>query len=257
MHIDEKVAEMESFRGDKEFLSMVDKLHQAFTSGERSKKSSSGGRSSACLSVYVPGTSNVACGGDCYYITSTIPIQTVNVTAYVAQPLLTTLWHQKPPYNNGQPDGGCTTAGYCGSNSKYLAGCVPIAEGQVVAYFYAKKYANWQSITGKVCWNYTQDETNAVANLAHSIFLEYNWPYNSRACGETSAGWNLGDIHFTNPRGISPTYGLVQGEWRDWNTGDIRNSLAASRPVVIEGWQNLCCFIWCWGCGDVAMGMSG
>ena len=250
MHLDEKVAEMEALRDDEVFKSMVAKLNEGLKK-EKAKKTTSGGRvDAACQQLRVPGArSNVICA-DCNYISSTIPIQSVNTTTYIAQPLLTTLWHQNPPYNNGQPDGGCGTFGYCGSNQKYLAGCVPIAEGQVVAYFNARRNQPlWLGVVAKSCQSYNAQESDAVANLVHSIYLDYGI-YVSRSCGATGAGFPVGDFQFTNPRGISSGYGLVQGEWRSWNTGDIRNSLSGGSPVVIQGFQHLCCFIGCWGCGD-------
>ncbi|MBI1768666.1 MAG: C10 family peptidase [Bacteroidetes bacterium] len=251
-HVDEKVAQLESLRGDKIFNSMVAKLEASLNSKQGDSKPVKDGRVAnvPCQQqqkLHVPGQV-LSCDPGCTAYTTTTPIATMNVTNYVTAPLLTTLWHQGPPYNNGQPDAGCTSGYVCGVNQKYLAGCVAIAEGQVVAYFNAKKYANWQTIVGKSCSSYTTDESNTVADLAHSIYLDYGI-YVKRNCDETGAGFNIGDFQFTNPRGISGRYGLVQGEWRSWNTGDIRNSLANGSPVVIQGTLNLCCFIWCWGCG--------
>jgi Spi protease inhibitor/Peptidase C10 family len=254
MHIDEKVAEMESLRDDESFKSMITKLNEAFAKEVEKKSNSKNGRVAVgCTYLRVPGArTSVACpGSDCMYVSSTVPIQSINTTTYIAPVLLSTLWDQGPPYNNGQPEGGCYEYG-CGgtSNSKYPAGCVAISEGQVVAYFQAKRNNTfWQSVVGKPCSSYTSDEASGVASLAHSIYLDYGI-YVSRECGAVGAGFQIGDLQFTNPRGISPGYGLVQGEWRSWNTGDIRNSLSNGSPVVIQGKQHLCCFIWCWGCGD-------
>ncbi len=240
-YIDRKVAEMESYRGDAAFQRMLEKLRVALLG--KSQKSIVGGRVGACQSV-------IDCGGPpdgCVLVSITVPISAVNTTTYIAQPLLTTLWDQKPPYNNGQPNSGCLARSACGSNYNYLAGCVPVAEGQVVAHFQTSPI--WQSIDGKICQNYTPDESNTVATLLHNIYLSYGI-YVARSCDATGAGLDFGDIHFTDPRGITPAYGLVQGHWRAWNTSDIRNSLSNGSPVIIEGMQHLCCFIYCWGCGD-------
>lgn len=119
-----------------------------------------------------------------------------------------------------------------------------------VAYFNARKNQPlWQGVVAKGCQSYTTSESDAVANLTHSIYLDYGI-YVSRSCSSTGAGFQVGDLSFTNPRGISSGYGLVQGEWRSWNTGDIRNSLSQNSPVVIQGFQHLSCLFVCWGSGD-------
>ncbi len=249
MRMDEKVAEMESYRADQAFKSMVAKLSEAIHQ-EKNNSTKNGRTDIGCKYLRVPGARvDAACPGGCSYTTSTVPIQSVNATTNIAPILLSTLWEQGPPFNNGQPEGGCYSSSYyCGSNSKYLAGCVPVSESQVVAYFAAKRNSFWQGVTAKRCQNFSSPEADAVANLNHAIYLDYGI-YVSRSCGSTGAGFQIGDLQFTNPRGISPAYGLVQGEWRSWNTGDIRSSLSNGSPVLIQGKLHLCCFIWCWGCG--------
>ncbi len=71
----------------------------------------------------------------------------------------------------------------------------------------------------------------------------------SAGCTGTGAGFDVGDFHVMPPQGISPHFGLVQGEWRGWNTGDIRNSLSNASPVVISGYPHLWCSIFCFGYG--------
>lgn len=145
MHIDDKVGEMEALRDDDVFKSMVAKLTEAYAKEKQAaQQSAPGGRTDvACQQLRVPGAkTNIVCA-DCIYASSIIPIQSISTTNYIAQPLLKTLWQQGPPYNNGQPDGlsifpvaPCLTYGCNGSyNSKYLAGCVAISEGQVCSLF--------------------------------------------------------------------------------------------------------------------------
>jgi len=253
LHMDEKVAEMESFRNDVEFRSMVAKLGEAITK-EKEKTSKNGRSSRECNYLRVPGArTDLTCPGGCNYVSSTRPIQSVNTTTNVAPVLLTTLWDQGPPFNNLQPIGGCQVSSYnCGSNTRYYAGCVPISEAQVVAYFKAKIDPAWQTITNKQCQNFSNPEADAVAQLANFIFTVYQatGTSTSRDCSGTGVGNGNSDINQRNPVGISPAFGLVQGEWRGWNTGDIRNSLAAGKPVVIKGFTDLGCFIFCWGRGS-------
>jgi len=254
MHMDEMVAEMESFRNDVAFRSMVAKLGEALTK-EKEKTSKSGRSAIGCQYLRVPGgRTDINCPGGCSYYTSTVPIQTVNTETYIAPILLKTLWDQGPPYNNGQPVSDCNIRG-CGStsNSRFLAGCVPISEAQVVAHFAARNNPTWQSIVTKTCDLYSQPEADAVAWLAHDIYLAYGI-YASRGCLSTGVYNGSGaDVGLINPRGIAPSYGLVQGEWRSWNIGDIRNSLAVQSPVIMSGFTDLDCFLglWpCWGSGS-------
>jgi hypothetical protein len=254
-HTDEKVAQLEALRGDNIFNTMVEKLQAALPNKDKSLKN---GRAEniACgeMRLHVPGQ-RVNCAAPppntCTAYTSVYPYQTMNFTSIIRTPLLTTLWDQGPPFNNGQPDNGCSSYGQCSGsvNSKYLAGCVAVAEGQVVAHFAANRDPAWQSIVTTSPCNYSSSQADAVSTLLHDIYLSYGI-YVSRKCGVTGAGGDIGDIHVTDPRGICPANGLVEGHWRDWNTGDIRNSLSQGSPVVIEGMQHLCCFIFCWGCGN-------
>jgi hypothetical protein len=248
--MDEMVAEMESFRNDVAFRSMVAKLGEALTK-EKEKTSKNGRAAIACQYLRVPGgRTDVNCPGGCSYYTSTVPIQTVNTETYIAPIHLSTLWEQGPPYNNLLPIGGCQVSSYsCGSNTRYYAGCVPVSEAQVVAYFKAQTNPTWQAITNKACQNFTGTEIETVAQLTRLILLYYS-QYASMDCNGT--GVNTGSYDFNNvsPKGISPVFGLVQGEWRSWNTGDIRNSLSAGKPVVIRGKPHLCWAVLGWvGCG--------
>jgi hypothetical protein len=241
-YVDQKVAELEALRGDDAFNSMLDKFRGALTTS--TSKPLPGGRIGNCNSTLDCGT-----GGTCHLVSSTTPISSYNTATYIRQPLLQTLWHQHPPYNNYQAEAGCNIAGCGPNNTRYLAGCVPVAEGQIVAYYWGLSNPTWATLNSKTCGDYTPDENNAVAQLVHDIFLQYGW-WVDRGCSATGAGWGVGDIHLTNPRGISSDYGFVQGEWRDWNNGDIRSSLANGSPVLIEGFQHLCWAGFWYGCGD-------
>ena len=253
-HTDEKVAQLEALRGDKIFNNLVAKLEAALPANPNKSTKDKRAENVACaeMRLHVPGR-RVECvappPSTCTAITSVFPYSTMNFTSIVRAPLLTTLWDQGPPFNNGQPDGGCSSYGQCGVNSNYLAGCVAVAEGQVVAHFAAKRDPAWQSIATTNPCSYSPSQSSAVSALLHNIYLSYGI-YVSRECGATGAGGGIGDIHLTDPRGICPANGLVEGEWRGWNTGDIRNSLSNGSPVVIMGNLNLCCFIFCWGCGN-------
>jgi hypothetical protein len=251
-YIDEKVGKMEALRGDSIFESAVKKINDAHAS--KIKSNPNGRTTDDCINkIYIPGANGRTACSSCQVYESVVPIQTVDRTNFVAQPILgTMLWHQGPPYNNWQTNAGCNTSSVCGSNRNYLAGCVAIAESQVVAHFKAFNSLTWQSIVGKDCSQYSPTEADLTARLAMDIFDDYGI-YTSSRCGSTGAGLWLGGFYYQSPKGISPKYGLVQGEWRDYNVTDLRNSLSQGSPVVTSGFDNLKCFLgwWpCWGAGN-------
>lgn len=262
-YMDTKVAATEALRGDAVFNSMVNKLSKALYHEQPvvTDKNPTSGRVAnvPCpqTAVHVPGaasTLSTDCGGGntCLAYVFTTPILTQNAISYISQPKLKTLWGQYAPFNNQQPSGGCNTGNYScgngGNNNKYLAGCVPVAEGQVVAYFYSKKDPAWLTITNKNKCDYSSSDIDQVSKLLHAILLAYGSRASS-GCVETKVTQPSGDGSGLVPMGISPWFGLVPGEWRGYNTGDIRNSIANGSPVIINGSQHLSCVLYCWGTG--------
>ncbi len=261
-YIDSKVAETEALRGDAAFNSMVDKLSKALylEKSTPTDRAISSGRvtSGFCPEavVYVPGVVPPECGNTCQSYVFTTPILTQNVTYYVAQPVIKTLWNQYAPFNSAYPSGGCNTGNYScgngGNNNKYLAGCVPVAEGQVVAYFYSRNNPTWQTITNKNACDYSGSGINTVSSLLKAIFLIYG-SRGTYGCSKTGVYQPISDVSKGNnpPLGISPIFGLRNGEWRPYNVNDIRNSLANGSPVIINRSLHLTCIplIGCWGSG--------
>jgi hypothetical protein len=56
--------------------------------------------------------------------------------------MLTSLWHQYPPYNDQCPNMGCTHSAYCSYNQNAKVGCTAVAGGQIMRYW------NWPPYGG-------------------------------------------------------------------------------------------------------------
>lgn len=222
-YVEKRRAEVEAMR-DSVFANLIKKLDQYDSTKEVIKPKSSGGRfvDDGCTSnlTYTIISSNVFTG----YM-------------YIQDVLLKTNWNQRPPYNDyfndsdyQHPDRQCANL----NNTKNLAGCVAIADAQTVAYFYSQISPDWQRITNvpKAC-DLSAADRAVVGQKIREIFGEYT--YSARGCFETWAA-NI-DIIPPGPAvgAIKWKYGFVNGEWRDYNLGDIYNSLQAAKPVEIIG----------------------
>jgi len=82
------------------------------------------------------------------------------------QVLLTTEWHQEPPYNDQCPDMGCDWPP-CDFNHKALVGCVPLAGAQVMRFW------NWPPYGESSPYNVYFDWPNMPATLT----LDQSLPY--------------------------------------------------------------------------------
>jgi hypothetical protein len=185
----------------------------------------------------------------CSGTNTTVLSTTILSTTYVSDFLIKTQWDQNPPYNNNFTSSTCVTSSpYCGiTNTNFLAGCVPISEAQIVAHFYAKNDPSWNRIInapyGEAC-SLSASDIGLVAKLTRDIFGEYG----SSALG--CLGTGAGTPFSSGNHGISPKYGLHNGEFRNYNVTDVTNSLQNGSPLIIQGYQHECCLIFCWGCGD-------
>lgn len=106
------------------------------------------------------------------------------------QVLLTSAWHQNPPYNDQCPSMGCSN-----SNGRAIVGCVATAGAQILRYW------NWPLTgSGGTMWSDTYDWINmrdtvgtgspaaqisAVAELCHEVGVAVDMDY---GCSASSAG---------------------------------------------------------------------
>ena len=106
--------------------------------------------------------------------------------------LLTSRWHQKPPYNNDCPDHGCTWPDHGFFNTNAKVGCVATAGAQIMRYWCWPPYGaggspyddtyDWPNMCGEYNWHddsgwfndengvpVTWDQINAAAELGREI----------------------------------------------------------------------------------------
>jgi hypothetical protein len=239
-----KRQEVEAMRGDSLHRSLLLKLSK-FKKKDPAK-GNPGGRIDAepCLQL----RTDFPCPAACTLSAGYTQISSVDYTTTVVAPLLKTNWDQYAPYNNLY-ESGCNWVNNCVNaiNNNYKAGCVPISEAQVIAYFYDKRYGgDWTAIANNPgrCYNATQ--AWMVAALVKGVYDHY-W-VTSKTCDGGTFTFDR-DVWFLNgDRGIHPDFGLVQGDWREYNTGDLRASILNGSPVPTQGSQHEWCLLWNWGC---------
>jgi hypothetical protein len=240
-----KRKEIEAMRGDNAHISLLNKL-SSFKQGVHEKTNSSG--RVPCAQERT--NSATPCDPSCTLTSSSYLASSYNTTHTVVPALLQTSWSQYAPYNNLFPSGCNYNYGACYANSNYLAGCVPLSEAQVIAYFYGKNPArfgsDWATIanTQDAC-GLNSTQVNGVAALVKAVFDHY--ALTSRVCGGTFT-FDHDILGLNGDRGIHPDFGLVQGEWRDYNVGDLRASISNGSPVPVQGSEHEWCAFFNWGC---------
>ncbi len=127
--------------------------------------------------------------------------------------LLTSDWHQHPPYNNQCPNLGCSWPDYGNYNADAVVGCVATAAGQIMRYWSWPPYGSdgptdhvfdWGNMLDRYIWRShlnqfmngsgvpcTQAQIDAVAKLCREIGDEAGMDYGCDA----STAW-MGDKPF-------------------------------------------------------------
>lgn len=150
-------------------------------------------------------------------------------------PLISTNWHQDDPYNQYVP--------YVSNSQKHcMVGCVPVAVGQVIAYF--RRYnSNGYEIPGDA--TFTSDNSSVTFmdfsdSVWSSIFNEDKASVFLSYLGtqmNTSYGENSSPTSYQEMKDILESYGLNYTE-SPYNIQNVLYSLRARRPVLVYG-ENL------------------
>lgn len=252
--------EVASMRGDSLHISLLQKLSAYGKDHTQKRKDENGRVEIPCIQIRTSNNAILTCDPGCTLYTSSYLASTSTKTTIVVSPLLKTEWNQFAPYNNLYAEGCNYVQDACFANSNYLAGCVPVSEAQVIAYFYAKnpaKYGtDWITIAGnKTTCFYASDlnKVSAVSALVKRVYDHY-W-LTAKYCGFLGGTgtftFNHDILGLNGDRGIHPDFGLVQGEWRDYNYGDLSASIRNGSPVPVQGAQHELCLFFNFGCiGD-------
>jgi hypothetical protein len=262
-YISGKRKEIEAMRGDTAYVNLLIKLSK-FKGGQypvdsRTSQANSTQNTTPCqlivkntvgVSAKTSATATTGSSCGCTLTQSSALTSTSTSMSVVVSPLLQTEWNQNAPYNNLYGGSTCGTRYddcYSSSNDNYYAGCVEVAESQVIAYFYGKNPSlygsDWVTIANtpfacSATLNPTQ--ISEVASLVHSVRL--NYPIVVESCVD----WWIFNFQntFTFPipdEGICPTFGMVQGNWRGYGSSGVLSSLSAGSPVPVYGSENLLC----------------
>jgi hypothetical protein len=182
------------------------------------------------------------------------------------QVLLTSNWHQGPPYNNLCPEMGCNYPPSC-FNKNALAGCGAIATAQIMRYWawppwgvdqnnsnsgadYTNFY-DWAKMPDELTVSSEPIQIDAVAELCYEVGIALNSEY---GCSDTvSSGMSQLSGFKNNFRyaGADINEILLNMELRfDYNAKDwfrlIKDVLGKNRPIpyatldhflVIDGWK--------------------
>jgi|GEM_PF-3033735 len=254
-HIQSRRMAVESMRGDSAYVNLIHKLNSFHLKNDPTQRDASAQQTVPCNQAQQARTSSTPCNQGCTLTPITSLLSTSTSTNTIVSPIIQTQWDQIPPYNNNFASGsnlisgGCSPRyGYCQSiNSNYYAGCVPVSEAQVVANYFARKNAAWASITSTDICSMNATQVGQVASLIKGVYNLYDIKFMS--CQQGTATFDNSFFGMTDDNAISPINGLVQGEWRGYNNGDLEASLKQNSPVLVIGSQHQWCVFFNWGCG--------
>ncbi|MBN3035922.1 MAG: C10 family peptidase [Bacteroidales bacterium] len=163
--------------------------------------------------------------------------------------LLTSVWHQGPPYNNQCPYMGCTNT----SNGNAIVGCVATAGAQIMRYWCWPPYGaypfndtyDWPNMPDDATTSSPTVQQNAVAEISHEVGVAVGMNY-----GCTSSGAYTYDMvgvyknYFVYHSSVGtmsrPLYDAIT-----WFT-HFKNNINVNRPVqyripghsiVGDGWR--------------------
>jgi hypothetical protein len=244
---------IESMRGDASYFSLIKKLNSFKSQANKAKDDAAKSQANAKKQDDIPcpeRTTDDPCDQGCSMLPYITLNSTSNSTYTQVQPIITTEWDQCPPYNNYFASGcslqyNINCLSY--SNVHYDAGCVPVSEAQVIIHYYARNNPVWYAIANTDICSMNATQVDQVASLIKNVYNQYSISFRSCSTGTFTFDQNF--LGLTNDYGISPTFGLVQGEWRGYNNGDLENSLNNGSPVLVLGSQHEWCLLFNWACG--------
>ncbi len=163
--------------------------------------------------------------------------------------MLTSAWHQNPPYNDECPKMNCHN-----SNGRALVGCIAIAGAQVMRYYNWPPYNDydWPNMLDSVETTSQQVNIDAVAKLCHDVGVEAGMDY---GCDESGAyfasvpGPDLLDAfedHFRFSNDADNLYRSKYTASKWWDK--IKTLLNGNCPIpyaipnhaiVVDGWQEI------------------
>ena len=151
-------------------------------------------------------------------------------------PLLTSAWGQGYPYNKQAPLASDTAYNYSSNNGHCSIGCVPVAIGQLLAYYNKPSTLSWTQILSSpyITSNSSQTVINQVSNLLYNIgttiIVDYDPDY------PTSSGVpnTYYDVPYTTiiPSCIR-TYSVNYNNFQTFSLQTVIMNIQANKPVYL------------------------
>ncbi len=170
--------------------------------------------------------------------------------------LLTSSWHQKPPFNNDCPNMGCTWPPCYANNNAYV-GCVATAGAQIMRYWNWPPYGegspyddtyDWPNMPDRFigcAWNAA--EVNAVAELSREVGQAVGMSY---GCGGSSANtYDMEGVYqdhyrYSNDCNKKDRNDYSDVNWWAWmkyhlNQNQPIHYRVAGHSIVSDGWREI------------------
>jgi hypothetical protein len=172
--------------------------------------------------------------------------------------LLTSRWHQFPPYNNDCPAMGCTTT----TNGRALVGCVATAGTQIMKYWnwppfgvggiYNDSY-DWRHMPDHAATWSSAEEQAAVAELSREVGVAVNMDYGCDASGAYTSDMvgvyelifrfhTSCDMRYRSDYTASTWFALIKGQLNANRALQYKitdTTLDFSHSLVCDGWQEI------------------
>jgi hypothetical protein len=175
--------------------------------------------------------------------------------------LLSSAWHQRPPYNDDCPDEGCSWSP-CYPNENALVGCVAIAGAQTMRHWNWPPYGEGGSpYTDYYSWTYMPDwleynsdcdplpaaQVNALAELCYEVAEAVSMSY---GCGSSGAyTYDLEDAyedHYRYHTNCNVKYrsGYTSTQWYNLLKAEYNKNRPVTyringHAIVTDGWEEI------------------
>jgi hypothetical protein len=168
--------------------------------------------------------------------------------------MLTSAWHQKPPYNDQCPDMGCSWPP-CYYNTNALVGCVATAGAQIMRYWNWPPYGvgapynddyDWANMPdGFTGCNWDVNQVDAVAELNHEIGVAVGMNYGCSGSGALTydmVGVYQNQYRYATACDTVRRGGYGAQQWFDriknqCNQNRVIQYRIVSHSIVCDGWQ--------------------
>lgn len=168
----------------------------------------------------------------------------------IGETLLTSSWHQHPPYNNQCPDSSCSET----TNGRCVVGCVATAGSQILRYWnwppvtsdLSQNHSfNWEFMKNNVTTSSSQGEQDAVAELCHIVGITVDMDYG--CTGSSSYTSKIKDAfkdhyYYSGDCSVENRFWYSTSDWFD----KMRDEFDLNRPIqykvdshsiVADGWR--------------------